>query len=64
MRLTSEFLNKRDISQLKIEELEDLDYHLEKMRNSLLQRMNQIEKDLQKIADDQMIIRSEIQKRK
>lgn len=62
MRLSSDFVNKRDISQLKKEELEDLHYHLENMKQSLLQKMKFIERDLEKIADDQMKIRAEIEK--
>ncbi|MFC4767708.1 hypothetical protein [Effusibacillus consociatus] len=48
MQLTSDFLNKQDISRLKKEELEDLEYHLQKMQETLMQKKNQIEKDLEK----------------
>lgn len=64
MLLTSDFLKKREISQMRIEELEDLEYHLQKMQENLTQKVRQIENDLAKIAEDQEKIRLEMEERK
>lgn len=52
-QLSSAFLSKRDLDQLKYEELEDLDYHLQNRRKSLLQKMEQITRDLNDLEHDQ-----------
>jgi hypothetical protein len=63
MILTSAFLNKRDISQLKKEELEDLEYHLRNRESSLLLKMEQIKKDLRDIEADRQKVQLEISRR-
>ncbi|ASS76339.1 hypothetical protein CIG75_16210 [Tumebacillus algifaecis] len=60
MNLTSAFLNKRDISQLKIEELEDLQYHLHNREKSLMQKLEQIRRDLADIEHDRNKVKTEI----
>ncbi|GIM46739.1 hypothetical protein DNHGIG_22880 [Collibacillus ludicampi] len=63
MHLTSGFLHNREIHQLKKEELEDLEYHLRNVRQRLLKQMEQLQRELEILEDDQMKIRAEIEKR-
>ncbi|HEU4964445.1 MAG TPA: hypothetical protein VFV52_11430 [Bacilli bacterium] len=56
MQLTSAFFHKRDISQMKREELEDLDHHLLNRERLLKQKMEQIGRDLAEIASDRQKI--------
>lgn len=58
MLLTSAFFHKRDISQMKREELEDLDHHLQNRERLLRQKMDQIGRDLAEIESDLRKIRS------
>jgi ribosome recycling factor len=63
MHLASGFLHNREIHQLKKEELEDLEYHLQNVRQRLLKQMEQLQRELKILEDDQMKIRAEIEKR-
>ena len=63
MKLTSAFLNKRDITQLSREELEDLDYHLQNRKTGLLQKLEQIQRDLADIDGDRKLLVAERSKR-
>jgi hypothetical protein len=63
VRLTSAFLNKRDITLLTREELEDLDYHLQNRRTGLLQKLELIQRDLADIDEDRKLLVSERSKR-
>lgn len=60
--LSSAFLNKRDLTQLKREELEDLDYHLQNRRRSLEQKKDQLERDLADIDADRQKVSLELTK--
>jgi hypothetical protein len=60
--LSSAFLNKRDLTQLKREELEDLDYHLQNRRRSLEQKKDQLERDLADIDADRQKVGLELTK--
>jgi hypothetical protein len=62
-QLSSAFLNKRELDQLRHEELEDLDYHLQNRRQSLLQKMEQITRDLRDLENDREKIVTELNKR-
>ncbi|MFD2171734.1 hypothetical protein [Tumebacillus lipolyticus] len=63
MILTSAFLNKRDISLLRREELEDLDFHLTNREQSLLQKLDQIRRDLTDIEADRKKVKAELSNR-
>ncbi|MGZ4032041.1 MAG: hypothetical protein ACXVP5_04165 [Tumebacillaceae bacterium] len=60
--LSSAFLNKRDLTQLKREELEDLDYHLQYRRRSLEQKMTQLKRDMADIDADRQKLSLELTK--
>lgn len=62
--LSSAFLNKRDLTQLKREELEDLDYHLQNRHRSLKQKVNQLERDLADIDADRKKVHEELSKQR
>ncbi|MBL0386653.1 hypothetical protein JJB07_08315 [Tumebacillus sp. ITR2] len=62
-QLSSAFLRKRDLDQLKDEELEDLDYHLQNRRKGLLQKLDQINRDLLDIEADQQKVNDTMSKR-
>lgn len=63
MNLTSAFSNKRDISQLKLEELEDLEFHLQNREKNLKVKMEQLRRDLADIATDRDKVKTELSKR-
>jgi hypothetical protein len=63
MRLSSSFLNKRDISQISKPELEDLHYHLENRKRSLQEKIAQMERDLSDLLADQQMIEREMRSR-
>lgn len=63
MNLTSAFSNKRDISQLKLEELEDLEFHLQNREKSLQVKMEQLRRDLADIEADRAKVKTELSKR-
>ncbi|PWK10287.1 hypothetical protein [Tumebacillus permanentifrigoris] len=63
-QLSSAYLSKRNVDQLKHEELEDLDFHLQSRRQSLLQKMDQINRDLRDLENDQQKVVAELSKRR
>jgi prefoldin subunit 5 len=57
MQLKSGFYNKRDLSQLQREELEDLDHHLMSRKETLSHKMEQMRRDMADLESDREQIR-------
>lgn len=63
MQLTNEYIRRRNIEQLKKEELEDILYQLQSMEKTLMQKMGLIQRDLEKLEADKKMVASEMEKR-
>jgi hypothetical protein len=57
MQLKSGFYNKRDLSELKREQLEDLEHHLLSRRENLSHKMEQMRRDMADLEADREQIR-------
>ncbi|KEO83607.1 hypothetical protein [Tumebacillus flagellatus] len=62
-QLSNAFLRRRELDQLKQEELEDLEYHLQYRRKGLLQKLEQLNRDLLDIESDRQKVVQELSKR-